>query len=529
MASAAGSVVTERPNRWAQLFDDSVRFIKKKIAAIDLFDETFADKTIESPWYTVGSMVYLFWLITIVSGLILTMWYIPNTARAYDSIVAIKEKIPLGWFVRGLHKYGADAVIIAATMRTYRLYFTGEYKTREIAWVISIVTLIIGMFSGLTGYLLIWNQRAFWASKVFATFPTYMDQIPLVNLTNMGMTTAQFMLGGTAIGEATLTRFYAGHFALSMASLIFVEAYYLRKNLRRINISWTGIAICLGILTLVSVLIEPELGSRANRAETPLPILSDWYFLGLYQMMKEMKPLYAVIGTMFIPLFALLMPAFDGAKDVPTTKRPFFFMVGLAAFIWWLLLSFMIIGDVAQITTDPPKIWASFFLMLLCGACFEFRAMGFPKRQVRKRVIKVCVWWFILLGTFAYWTRFRLPAYAPSYYPKGTYHVLVDPDPKVRDEHNNRYLPPGNPPSLKDTVASSFKTFYVKEWYVPNKEQQDKLVAAQDGVRGFWILMTLTLLACGVLAVNNTPKEGIESAIWPSRTDKGKRIKELPQ
>jgi quinol-cytochrome oxidoreductase complex cytochrome b subunit len=518
----------ERRNRFAELYDETVRFLKKKIATVDIFDETFAERTNENPWYCAGSMVYLFWMVTIVTGMILTLWYIPNTSRAYDSIIRIKDQVPLGWLVRGLHKYGADAVIIAATMRTYRLYFTGEYKTRELAWALSILTLLVGMFSGLTGYLLIWNQRAFWASKVFATFPTYIDQIPIVGLANIGMTTAQFMLGGTAIGEATMTRFYAGHFALSLVTLIFVEAYFLRKGLRRINLSWVGVAVCLGILLLTSMLMEPELGSRANRAETPLPILSDWYFLGLYQMMKEMKPLYAVIGTMIIPLVALLMPAFDGAKDVSTMKRPFFFTVGLSAFIYWLIMSFMIISDKAQIVTDPPKLWGSFVVFLLCGAVFEFRAMGFPRRRVLTRVIRVWIGWLLVVGIFAYWTRFRQPASAPTYYPPGTYQILVSDDAAVRDEHNGAYQAKGNPPSLGAVVKNSLTHFWVKEWYVINEEQRQKLATAQNGVRGWWFMMSGILFLCSLVSVSSTPPEGIESLIWPTRTTKGKKIKGLP-
>lgn len=512
-------------------YDDQLRLLRKKIAAVDLFDETMADKAARSPWYALGSMVYLFWLTTIVTGLVLIMWYIPNTARAFDSILYIQEEIPFGWLIRGLHKYAADAIIIAATMRVYRMYFTGEYKTKELAWVISIVTLILGMFSGLTGYLLMWNQRAFWASKVFATFPTYLDQIPYFGELNFGMTTAQFMLGGTAIGEATLTRFYAGHFAMSMAAMIIVEAYFIRQGLRRISLSWTGIAICLAMLATTAMFLPVELGSRANRAETPLPILSDWYFLGLYQMMKEMKPLWAVIGTMFIPAIALLMPAFDRAKDVPTTRRPFFMSVGIAAFTHWLLLSFMILADYAQITTDPPKIWASWIMIMLCGACFEFRAMGYPRKAVTRKVIGVFVGWALLFLVFAAWTRFRQPAFAPSYYPGFVSQVRTHADAAYRDRMNARYTG-NNPDRVSDDAFNALKVPLVWEWYVAESADdspRQKLLAAQADVRGWWVLMTAILAICGVAAIGSTPETGIESKIYPSRTPQGRRIKGLAE
>lgn len=526
MASTAAAPLADRFWDW---YDDRVRFLKKKIAAVDLFDETLADQAVKNPWYALGSMVYLFWLTTIVTGLVLIMWYVPNTARAYDSIEHIQAGIPLGWLVRGMHKYAADAIIIAATMRVYRLYFTGEYKTRELAWLISIVTLILGMFSGLTGYLLMWNQRAFWASKVFATFPTYIDQIPIVDQLHIGMTTAQFMLGGTAIGEATLTRFYAGHFAMSMATMVLVEAYFIRQGLRRISLSWVGIGICLLMLLSVTLLIPLELGSRANRAETPLPILSDWYFLGLYQMMKEMKPLYAVLGTMLIPAIAILMPAFDTAKDVPTWKRPFFFSVGLAAFTHWIIMSVMILMDYAQITTDPPRIWASWILIMLCGGCFEYRQMGYPRPRVQRKVAELLIGWAVLFLVFGAWTRFRQPACAPSYYPPGLSAVVPTEDNQLKDEKNGRFTG-DDPDTVKDDIVNAIRRPFVTEWYVAasaDDSARKRLVEEQATVRGWWVVMTFILLLCAVVAIGTTPAQGIESAIYPSRTPKGKKIKGL--
>ncbi len=523
------TTAVEPGDRFWAWFDEAARFVRKKIAAVDIFDETMADKAAVNPWYALGSMVYFFWMVCIVTGLVLILWYIPNTARAYDSIEHLSTHIPLGWLVRGAHKYGADAVIIAATMRVYRLYFTGEYKTRELAWAIAIVTLIIGMFSGLTGYLLIWNQRAFWASKVFATFPTYLDQIPLLGRTHFGMTQAQFMLGGMAIGEATMTRFYAGHFMLSMFSLIVVEAYFLRKGLRRISLGWLGLSICTLMLVVTTILLPVELGSRANRAETPLPILSDWYFLGLYQMMKEMKPFWAVIGTLVIPLVALLMPAFDRAKGVPTTKRPFFYALGIAALIWWIIMSVMIISDWAVIATDPPKVWGSFALVLLAAACFEYKAVGFPRKAVVRYVVMTWIAWFALVFIFAAWTRFRLPEYAPSYYPPGLYQVVAEADSKARDANNNQYRG-GDEEAIGDDIVNALKRPFVTTWMVATSDddsQRQKLLAAHASVRGWWFAMTLVLLACGLLAAGTTPPEGIESEIYPSRSERGKQIKGL--
>ena len=157
-----------------------------------------------------------------------------------------------GWLVyiiRQLHKYGADALIVMLTLRVYRMYFRGEFKNyNQLSFIVTVVALILAMFSGLTGYLLIWNQRALWATKVFATFPTFLDsfhEIPTIavffpwlatilketlGVLQIGAISANFMLAGQSIGPATLTRFYSAHFMLSILAIIAVEAYFARKG-----------------------------------------------------------------------------------------------------------------------------------------------------------------------------------------------------------------------------------------------------------------------------------------------------------
>ena len=195
---------------------------------MDLFDESFTEEAKTNPWYALGGMWYWVWVLVLVSGFVLMIYYVPVTDQAFKSIERIQYNwkwgsIPIGAIVRGIHKYGADSFIILATLRVYRIWFTGSYKQgHELTFIVSLLILIVGMYSGLTGYLLIWNQRALWATKVMATFPLYLDQNPtwipggsFINATNQGKTTAQILLGGTSIGPATVTRFYSFHFMLS--------------------------------------------------------------------------------------------------------------------------------------------------------------------------------------------------------------------------------------------------------------------------------------------------------------------------
>ena len=214
-------------------------WIRARKEHLDLFDETKTQYQY-NPLYLLGPMLYYFYLITVVSGVILMLWYEPTTAGAYDSIVRISREIgritlggvvlPLGSLVRSVHKYAADAVFLCFILRIYRMYFAGEYKRPgELAWMIFFLGLVLTMISGVTGYLLIWNQRAFWAAKTILTVPVYLDEltawIPQIgqNLT-FGSMIAYIFLGGPAIGQATITRFYSLHFGISIILLLLMTA-----------------------------------------------------------------------------------------------------------------------------------------------------------------------------------------------------------------------------------------------------------------------------------------------------------------
>ncbi|MFN8614892.1 MAG: cytochrome b N-terminal domain-containing protein [Vampirovibrionales bacterium] len=372
-------------------------FVKSRLEKIDFFDETKADLQKESPWYQLGGMYYWAWMCVIATGVLLIAFYLPTIDLAYNSVDVLSESF-WGSVLRGMHKYGGDAMIIAATLRIYRMWFTAEYKNKgEFTFILAIILLLVAMYSGLSGYLLIWNQRAFWATKVFATFPTYLDITPkiwywpweghvLVNgktwlipnivgaitkvigdVTHQGVTTSQALMGGSSIGQATLTRFFALHFALSVLLLIVTELYFYKNRLKRVNLS-TGVKwLMLGMICFVAIIFPAESGSRANPEVTPLPILSDWYFLALYQMLKYMDPYWATIWTVGIPVVTIALMFLDWGPERNPWKRPIFTSVCIMAIIQFIIFSLLIIANQANLDRDPPYWYASMFLFLTLG------------------------------------------------------------------------------------------------------------------------------------------------------------------
>jgi len=156
---------------------------------------------------TLGSATLTAFLVQAITGVILAMYYKPTPGDAYKSIQNITDDVTLGWLVRGMHKWGASVFIILMFLHMGRVFLFGAYKyPRELNWVVGVLLLVMGMMEGFTGYLLPWDQTAYWATVVG------------INLNGtapfLGPWLAQFLRGGQEIGADTLTRFYSLHMLL---------------------------------------------------------------------------------------------------------------------------------------------------------------------------------------------------------------------------------------------------------------------------------------------------------------------------
>src|SRR4051794_9105498 len=177
-------------------------------------------------FYTLGSATMFAFLSQAVTGVFLAMYYVPDaTGGAYESMNHINNDVFLGEFVHGMHKWGASVMIILIFLHMGRTFFFGAYKyPRELNWVIGVVLLILTMVMGLTGYLLPFDQRAYWATVV-ATNITAAGPI-------VGPYLGDFLLGGPNFNATTLSRFYSIHMLLVpglIAALIGAHLYLVAK------------------------------------------------------------------------------------------------------------------------------------------------------------------------------------------------------------------------------------------------------------------------------------------------------------
>ncbi len=176
-------------------------------------------------FYTLGSATLFAFIVQAITGVFLAMYYTPSPTEAYGSIAHLTNDVFLGQFVRGLHKWGASVMMILIFVHMARTFFFGAYKyPRELNWVIGVVLLILTMVMGLTGYLLPFDQRSFWATIVANNITA---SGPVV-----GPYLADFLRAGPEIGATTLSRFYALHMLVipgAIISLIGAHLYLVVK------------------------------------------------------------------------------------------------------------------------------------------------------------------------------------------------------------------------------------------------------------------------------------------------------------
>ena len=176
-------------------------------------------------FYTLGSATLFAFVSQAVTGVFLAMYYEPDTSRAYESAAHITNEVFLGELVRGMHKWGSTVMIILIFLHMARTFVFGAYKyPRELQWVIGVVLLVLTLAMGLTGYLLPFDQRSFWATTVAVNLNA---SAPVI-----GPYLADFMRGGAEFGAASLARFYALHMLAIpglIAALIGAHLYLVAK------------------------------------------------------------------------------------------------------------------------------------------------------------------------------------------------------------------------------------------------------------------------------------------------------------
>ncbi|MBE3554887.1 MAG: cytochrome b6 [Thermicanus sp.] len=171
--------------------------------------------------YCFGGLTFFIVVIQILSGMFLSMYYTPDIVNAYRSVAYLQNEVAFGYIVRGMHHWGASVVIVMLFLHTLRVFFTGAYKKpREMNWVVGVLIFAVILGLGFTGYLLPWDNKAYFATKVGVEIAA---NVPLI-----GDFIKSFLTGGEIVGAETLTRFFAIHvFFLPGLLLALLAAHFI--------------------------------------------------------------------------------------------------------------------------------------------------------------------------------------------------------------------------------------------------------------------------------------------------------------
>jgi len=195
-------------------------WLDERIAWRQVWEAIFLRKIPKVNWlYTLGSASLFVMTTQIITGILLTIYYVPTPDHAYDSVQYIMTQVPAGWLIRGLHHWGASAMVILVVLHMVRVIVYGSYKfPREVTWFTGVILLLITIGFGFTGYLLPWDQKAYWATTVGTSIA---GAPPLI-----GDTILRIVRGGEELSAITLARFYGVHvWVLPISILIIVSTH----------------------------------------------------------------------------------------------------------------------------------------------------------------------------------------------------------------------------------------------------------------------------------------------------------------
>ncbi len=313
------------------------------------------------PAYTFGLGLISFFLfvILIVSGILLMFYYVPSTSQAYDRMLDLRGSVAFGTLLRNMHRWAAHGMVAVVFLHLCRVFLTGSYKKpREFNWVVGVILFLLTLFMSFTGYLLPWDQLAFWAITVGTAIAGY---APII-----GKDIQFLLMGGTSVGQEALLRFYVLHVAVLPAILtlmIAIHFWRIRKDgglsrpedadpkvdlvamenavevkasvlepkkvygfqglvrgpLTKVGeipdntvYSWPNLflaelfvfVITLSAILVLSLLFNAPLEEPVNALHPPNPAKAPWYFLGL----QEMVSYSAFWGGIGVPgIFVLLL------------------------------------------------------------------------------------------------------------------------------------------------------------------------------------------------------------------------------
>jgi quinol-cytochrome oxidoreductase complex cytochrome b subunit/cytochrome c2 len=326
----------------------------------------YEDIPASAGWHQIiGSMAVFFFVIQVFTGGLLAFNYAPTPGEAYNSVKYIMTELTGGPLIRGLHHWGASMMLIIVVLHMIQVFIYGAYKRpREATWMVGVTLLLITLAFGLTGYLLPWDNRAYWGTVVTTQIAS---QAPIA-----GPYLLRLLGSQGSVGNVTFSRFYALHTVLLpplTIIIIAVHIYLVRKHgvaaapgdtapkrkffPEQVFKDTVGVAIAFIILFIMAVVAKVPLERLADPTDTAYIPRPEWYFLFLFQTLKFFKGPLETVGSVVLPgvavLTLFLIPFIDRGPMVRLGKRTFAISFVILAAIAWTGLT------TAAVVTTPKN------------------------------------------------------------------------------------------------------------------------------------------------------------------------------
>ena len=326
----------------------------------------YEDIPASAGWHQIiGSMAVFFFVIQVVTGALLAFNYAPTPGEAYNSVKYIMTELTGGPLIRGLHHWGASMMLIIVVLHMIQVFIYGAYKKpREATWMVGVTLLLITLAFGLTGYLLPWDNRAYWGTVVTTQIAS---QAPIA-----GPYLLRLLGSQGSVGNVTFSRFYALHTVLLpplTLILIGIHIYLVRKHgvapapgdtapkrkffPEQVFKDTVGVAIAFIILFIMAIVAKVPLERLADPTDTAYIPRPEWYFLFLFQTLKFFKGPLETVGSVVLPgvavLTLFLIPFIDRGPMIRLGKRTFAISFVILAVIAWTGLT------TAAVVTTPKN------------------------------------------------------------------------------------------------------------------------------------------------------------------------------
>lgn len=347
--------------------------------------------------YVFGSATLFLFVMQALTGMFLVVYYAPTPDHAYDSIQFIENEVTFGAFVRGIHHWGASGMVVAIGLHMLQTFLYGAYKPpREVMWIVGVILFLITLAFAFTGYLLPWDQNAYWATQIGINM---VGTVPLV-----GDILVRVLRGGDTLGALTLSRFFAVHILflpVFLLGLVLLHLFILRRvgpagpwseermaqgsetfYPRQVYMDAVVMAGVFIIVAALAALLPFPLADKTNPADSTFVPVPEWYFLFYYQLLKYVHGVFEPLATWILPalffLMLLLWPFIDRNPARNPIKRPAALMAGalFLAIVFTLLgISLRDLYDVPR--TDPAVARGiAVFAQFGCAGCHRVHGQG---------------------------------------------------------------------------------------------------------------------------------------------------------